>query len=111
MIDAVLRDPASSRRVARTFEFRKKLNELPHEVRTRVDGRLDEFFRSVPAHPETSLSAMEEQTVAYERIAQLVAGRIQLHYEAGQINEPMFHVLCNLISENFTAHAYDPSNY
>jgi hypothetical protein len=112
IVDAVLASPMNSDRVAEAYEFRRRLKELPEELRVRVDGKLDRFFRDTAGTQHAfELSEPEEQSVSFKRIVRLVVARMKPYYDAGRITKTMFKALAELVSKNFSFHTYDPSNF
>lgn len=113
IINVVVANTQDSKHVAETYEFRRKLREMPQESQTRVDGMLDRFFTNAADGTQLAfkLSELEEQAVCHRRIARMVVGRMKPFYDAGRITKSMFKVLAELISKNFQYNTCSPSNF
>lgn len=109
-INEILKDKLKSERVAKTYELRKSMNEMPQELQIRLNHKFCEIFGSSHSYESDPLSEEEERIIAHKRIVKMVVEFMTPYYKAHRINRHLFKSLAKLISKNLMDRAYDPGN-
>jgi hypothetical protein len=109
-INEILKDKLKSERVAKTYELRKSMNEMPQELQIRLNQKFCDLFGNNHSYESDSLSEEEERIIAHKRIVKMVVEIMTPYYKAHRINRHLFKSLAKLISKNLMDRAYDPGN-
>lgn len=109
-INEILKDKLKSERVAKTYELRKSMNEMPQVLLIRLNHTFCELFGNDHSYESDPLSEEEERIIAHKRIVKMVVEFMTPYYKAHRINRYLFKTLAKLISKNLMNQAYDPGN-
>lgn len=110
-IKEVLTDKLKTERVAKAYELRKSMNELPLEQQTKLNQRFNDLFGNNHTYESDPLSEEEERIIAHKRIVKMVVEFMTPYYKAQRINRHLFKSLAKLISKNLMDRAYDPGSF
>lgn len=109
-VNEILMDKLKSERVAKSYELRRCMNELPQELQKRLNQKFNYLFGNGHTYESDPLSEEEEQIIAHKRIVKMVVEFMTPYYKAHRINRHLFKNLAKLISKNLMDRAYDPGN-
>lgn len=109
-INEILKDKLKSSVVAKKYELRKCMNELPLELQTRLNQQFLDLFGNNHNYESDPLSEEEERIIAHKRIVKMVVEFMTPYYKSHRINRHLFKDLAKLISKNLMNRAYDPGN-
>lgn len=107
-INEILKDKLKSERVAKTYELRRSMNEMPQELQIRLNHKFCDLFGTNHSYESDPLSEEEERIIAHKRIVKLVVGFMTPYYKSHRINRNLFKSLAKLISKNLMDRSYDP---
>lgn len=110
-IDEILKNKFKSNRIAKSYELRKSMNELPLKLKQRLNLRFDYLFGNGHNYDSDPLSEEEERIIAHKRIVKMVVKFMTPYYKANRISRYLFKSLAKLISKNLMDRAYDPGNF
>lgn len=110
-INEILMDKLKSERVAKSYELRKSMNELPQDLKKRLNQRFNDLFGNGHTYESDPLSEEEEHIIAHKRVVKMVVEFMTPYYKAHRINRHLFKNLAKLISKNLMDRAYDPGNF
>lgn len=109
-INEILKNKLKSFIVAKKYELRKCMNELPQELQIRLNQQFLDLFGNSHNYESDPLSEEEERIIAHKRIVKMVVEFMTPYYKAHRINRHLFKNLAKLISKNLMNRAYDPGN-
>lgn len=109
-INIILMDKFKSKRVAKSYQLRKTMNELPQSLQKRLNQKFNDLFGYNHSYECDPLSEEEERIVAHKRIVKMVVEFMTPYYKAHRINRHLFKSLAKLISKNLMDRAFDPGN-
>lgn len=107
-INETLKDKLKSERVAKSYELRKSLKELSHELQIRLNQKYNDLFGINHSYESDLLSDEEERIIAHKRVVKMVVQCMTPYYKAHRINRYLFKSLAKLISKNLMDRTYDP---
>jgi len=107
IINKILENKFKSDRVAKSYELRKSINELPWELKERLNQKFDDLFGNGHTYESDPLSEKEERIIAHKRIVKMVVKFMTPYYKANRINRYLFKSLAKLISKNLMDRTYD----
>jgi len=109
-INEILKDKFKSKRVAKSYQLRNSMNELPQSLQIRLNQKFKDLFGNSHSYESDPLSEEEERIIAHKRIVKMVVEFMTPYYKAHRINRHLFKNLAKLISKNLMDRSYDPGN-
>lgn len=110
-VKEMLLDKFKSERIAKSYELRRSMNELPQEQRSRLNHMFKDLFGNDHTFESDPLSEEEERIIAHKRIIKMVVEFMTPYYKEHRINRHLFKILARLISKNIMNRAYDSGTY
>lgn len=110
-VKEMLLDKFKTERIAKSYELRRSMNELPQEQQIRLNQMFKDLFGNDHTYESDPLSEEEERIIAHKRIVKMVVEFMTPYYKAHRISRHMFKILARLISKNLMDRAYDSSSY
>ncbi|XP_001949885.1 uncharacterized protein LOC100169414 [Acyrthosiphon pisum] len=107
-INEILTDKFKSKRVAKSYQLRNSMNELPQSLQIRLNQKFKDLFGNSHYYESDPLSEEEERIIAHKRIVKMVVEFMTPYYKAHRINRHLFKNLAKLISKNLMDRSYDP---
>ncbi|XP_025194570.1 uncharacterized protein LOC112594137 [Melanaphis sacchari] len=107
-INEILIDKVKSKRVAKSYQLRSSMNELPQRLQIRLNQKFKDLFGYSHSYECDPLSEEEERIIAHKRIVKMVVEFMTPYYKANRINRQLFKNLAKLISKNLMDRSYDP---
>jgi len=109
-INEMLMDKSKSKRVAKSYQLRNSMNELPQNLQRRLNQKFIDLFGNSDFYESDPLSEEEERIIAHKRIVKMVVECMTPYYKAHRISRHLFKNLAKLISKNLMDRSYDPGN-
>jgi len=109
-INEILTDKLKSKRVAKSYQLRNSMNELPQSLQIRLNQKFKDLFGNNHFYESDPLSEEEERIIAHKRIVKMVVEFMTPYYKAHRINRHLFKSLAKLISKNLMDRSHDPGN-
>lgn len=106
-VKEILLDKFKSERIAKSYELRRSMNELPQEQQRRLNQMFKDLFGNNHTYESDPLSQEEEHIIAHKRIVKMVVEFMTPYYKANRISRQMFKILARIISKNIMNRAYD----
>lgn len=110
-VKEILLDKFKSERIAKSYELRRSMNELPQEQQLRLNHIFKDLFGNDHTFESDPLSEEEERSIAHQRIVKMVVDFMTPYYTECRISRHMFKILAKFISKNIMNQAYDPGTY
>lgn len=110
-VKEMLLDKFKSERIAKSYELRRSMNDLPQTQQIRLNQIFKDLFGNDHTYESDPLSEEEERIIAHKRIVKMVVELMTPYYKAQRISRHMFKILAKLISKNIMDRAYDSGSY